>query len=86
MGIAQWGLGSYERYVCGEGDEWLAAASQAARTLVETQESAGRHRGWLEPRAYAHTYPITGPAVGDGSRTVRKPLLRVQGETRNGAR
>jgi hypothetical protein len=83
MAIAQWGLGSYERYVCGEGDEWLAAASQAAEHLVETQESAGRHRGgWLEPRAYGHTYPITGPwlsAMAQGQ--CASLLLRVHGET-----
>lgn len=57
MGISQWGLGCYERYLSGEGDEWLAAAGGAARYLVEAQEPAG---GWPEANA-PHTFRIPAP-------------------------
>lgn len=57
MGISQWGLGCYERYLSEEGDEWLAAALAAGRFLVETQEPTG---GWPEPKG-THTYRLTAP-------------------------
>jgi heparosan-N-sulfate-glucuronate 5-epimerase len=57
MGIAQWGLGAYERFVLGEGEEWLAAAVTASHYIVDEQRRNGHQRGgWLEPRAYAHTF------------------------------
>jgi heparosan-N-sulfate-glucuronate 5-epimerase len=57
MGIAQWGLGSYERYLLGEGEEWLTAAIKAARHIVDQQRREGRLRGgWSEPQAYSHTF------------------------------
>ena len=57
MGISQWGLGCYERYLSGEGEEWLAAALGACRHLTEVQEPTG---GWLEPNA-PHTFRLTAP-------------------------
>jgi hypothetical protein len=57
MGFAQWGLGAYERYLLGEGEEWLAAAGTAARHVVDQQSRDGRLRGgWPEPRPHAHTF------------------------------
>jgi heparosan-N-sulfate-glucuronate 5-epimerase len=58
MGVAQWGLGAFERYLLDEGEAWLAAATAAATHLVEQQDTTpGRLRGgWPEPRAYAHTF------------------------------
>jgi hypothetical protein len=57
MGISQWGLGCYERYLSGEGEEWLAAALAAAQHLLDEQEPAG---GWPEPNA-THTYRLSTP-------------------------
>jgi heparosan-N-sulfate-glucuronate 5-epimerase len=57
MGIAQWGLGAYERYLLGEGEEWLAAATTAARYVVDQQGREGRLRGsWPEPQPHTHTF------------------------------
>jgi heparosan-N-sulfate-glucuronate 5-epimerase len=57
MGIAQWGLGAFERYVAGEGDAWLEAAARAAEHLVGEQQRSGPLKGgWPEPFAYAHTF------------------------------
>lgn len=57
MGISQWGLGCYERYLSEEGEEWLAAALDAGRFLADAQEPTG---GWPEPNA-THTYRLTAP-------------------------
>jgi hypothetical protein len=57
MGIAQWGLGAYERYLLGEGEDWLAAAKTAARHVLDQQLQEGRLRGgWPEPHPHAHTF------------------------------
>ena len=49
MAVAQWGLGSYERYLLGEGESWLAAAIEAGRYAIEQQVAGGtRDGGWLE--------------------------------------
>lgn len=62
IAVGQWGLAAYERYVAGEGDEWLEATLAAARHLVEKQErSPGREGGWLEPFDYPHTLRMRGP-------------------------
>ena len=57
MAISQWGLGCYERYLSGEGDEWLTAALAAGQHLASEQESAG---GWAEPNG-THTYRLSAP-------------------------
>jgi hypothetical protein len=64
MGIAQWGLGAFERHVLGEGEAWLAAAAGAAEHLVERQrhasESGAATGTWPEPHPYAHTFRTGG--------------------------
>jgi heparosan-N-sulfate-glucuronate 5-epimerase len=56
MGIAQWGLGAYDRYLLGEGELWLEAATKAARYVADQQGPEGRLRGgWPEPRP-PHTF------------------------------
>ena len=76
---AQRGLGAYERYLQGEGDEWLDAARRAADVLVEQQAETG---AWLQLRPYPHTYSIAAPwlssmAQGEGASL----LVRVHLET-----
>ena len=62
MAIAQWGLGSYERYLLGEGEQWLAAALEAGRFAVEHQVVGGsRDGGWLEPEEHPHTFQTSRP-------------------------
>jgi hypothetical protein len=60
--IAQWGLGAYERYLAGEGDEWLAVLEPAVEYLLSNQVPSGSRQGaWLEPLSSRHTFPIDGP-------------------------
>ena len=62
MAVAQWGLGSYERYLLGEGEAWRAAAIEAGRYAVEQQVAGGnRDGGWLEPEEHPHTFRTTSP-------------------------
>jgi heparosan-N-sulfate-glucuronate 5-epimerase len=62
MGVAQWGLGAFERYLLGEGEDWLAASTAAARHIVEHQERSGLLRGgWFEPRGHRHTFTTPAP-------------------------
>lgn len=58
IAVGQWGLGAYERYLHGEGREWLEAASAAGREAVESQRPDG---GLPEPRLRPHTFPVEPP-------------------------
>jgi heparosan-N-sulfate-glucuronate 5-epimerase len=70
VAVAQWGLGCYERYLGGEGDAWLVAATRAAQHLVNDQQRGGPNDGaWLQLDAMPHTYRIEPPwasAMGQG--------------------
>lgn len=62
MGVSQWGLGCYERYLAGEGEPWRTAAVAAGRFLVDEQLRDGPLRGgWPEPFDYPHTFYVRGP-------------------------
>ena len=58
MGISQWALGCYERYLEGEGEVWLDAARQAGDYLVAEQSADG---GWYEEHAHPHTFVVRAP-------------------------
>jgi hypothetical protein len=58
MGISQWALGCYERYLEGEGEVWLNAARQAGDYLVAEQSAGG---GWYEEHAHPHTFVVRAP-------------------------
>jgi heparosan-N-sulfate-glucuronate 5-epimerase len=81
---AQRGLGSFERWVAGEGEEWLEGARRAADVLVERQAEGGPHDGgWVQLRPYPHTYVLGPPwvsamAQGEGASL----LVRMHAETR----
>jgi D-glucuronyl C5-epimerase-like protein len=80
---AQRGLGAFERFVGGEGDEWLEGARRAADVMVDQQEPEGVHEGgWVQRHAYPHTYALDPPwvsamAQGEGASL----LVRVHAET-----
>jgi heparosan-N-sulfate-glucuronate 5-epimerase len=62
MGVSQWGLGAFERYLDGEGEQWLEAASAAAEHIRSEQHTQGGGRGgWFEPKGHPHTFDITAP-------------------------
>jgi heparosan-N-sulfate-glucuronate 5-epimerase len=80
---AQRGLGCFERWVAGEGEEWLDGARRAADVLVERQAAGGAHDGgWVQLRPYPHTYVLEPPwvsamAQGEGASL----LVRLHRET-----
>jgi heparosan-N-sulfate-glucuronate 5-epimerase len=57
-----WGLGAFERYLKGEGEEWLAGARAAGKHLIETQQRGGNQQGaWRHHFRMPHTYRIDPP-------------------------
>ncbi|MBS1679502.1 MAG: hypothetical protein JST08_19175 [Actinobacteria bacterium] len=67
---AQWGLGAIERYLDGEGDEWLQGAKACADHIVANLEQDGPHDGaWMHLESMPHTFPLDPPwisAMGQG--------------------
>jgi heparosan-N-sulfate-glucuronate 5-epimerase len=62
VGICQWGLGSYERYLAGDGSRWLDAAVAAGDHLLAHQQRGGPlDGGWVHDFAYPHTYKLPPP-------------------------
>ncbi len=54
--IAQYGLGCFERWLAGDGDEWLDAALFTGRYLIDRQESDG---SWFHSQRFLHTFPLS---------------------------
>jgi heparosan-N-sulfate-glucuronate 5-epimerase len=83
VATAQWALGAFERYLAGEGDEWLACALEAGRYLGDDLEQGGALDGaWLHGMAMPHTYLLQPPwisamAQGEGASL----LVRLYAET-----
>jgi hypothetical protein len=80
VGTAQYGLGCYERWLAGDGEQWLEAALAAGRHLVSIQRADG---SWLHDFAFPHTFPLPPPwasgiAQGEGASL----LVRLHLETR----
>lgn len=86
---AQWGLGAYERYLAGEGDEWLAASIECGSYLIDHQETVGDHDGaWLHLTPIRHSYFLPAPWVSAMAQGEAASLLvrlyTVTGEQRFG--
>jgi len=70
---AQWGLGAFERYLGGEGEQWRDAAVECARHLAGRQETKGpRAGGWTHTFSLDHTFDvgerwISGMAQGEAA-------------------
>ncbi len=83
VAVAQWGLGSYELFLAGEGEVWLARAVDCAAFLLAEQERGGpRDGGWLYRVPFPHTFPLQPPwisamAQGEGASL----LIRLHLET-----
>ena len=79
----QHGLGCYERYLGGDGDQWLEAMLAAARHLADVQVPAGRQAGGYPHRKpFLHSYRLTPPwlsAMAQGQ--AASLLIRAHVET-----
>jgi heparosan-N-sulfate-glucuronate 5-epimerase len=62
VGVCQWALGSYERYLAGDGKQWLTGAIAAGDYLVARQEQDGPFDGgWVHQLPYPHTFALRPP-------------------------
>ncbi|HWF73616.1 MAG TPA: D-glucuronyl C5-epimerase family protein [Solirubrobacteraceae bacterium] len=62
IGVAQWGLGAYERHLAGDAGAWLGGALAASEYLLAGQVRSGAQDGaWLEPSELLHTYRVRAP-------------------------
>jgi hypothetical protein len=73
------GLGCHERWLAGDGEEWLDSARGAADLLVREQRADG---GWVHEFRYPHTFDVRPPwlsglAQGEGASL----LVRVHAAT-----
>ena len=83
IAFAQYGLGAHERYVHGEGEEWLAAARGVGDKLCEGQAEDG---SWKQLFDLPHTYHLKAPwisamAQGEAASLLTR-LHRATGEDR----
>ena len=80
--VAQWGLGAFEHWANGAGEQWLAASRQAADYLIERQVQGGDMDGaWQHDHLY-HTYNCDPPwasAMAQGQ--AASLLVRIGAET-----
>jgi hypothetical protein len=58
VGTTQYALGCYERWLAGDGDEWLDATRAASEHLLAIQQPDGR---WLQTLPMRHTFDTGAP-------------------------
>jgi hypothetical protein len=64
VACAQLGIGGYERYLAGEGDEWLELARGAGDRIAAHLLPDGPRRGALEHNFdFPHTFPMRTPWI-----------------------
>jgi heparosan-N-sulfate-glucuronate 5-epimerase len=83
VALIQWGLGCYERYLAGDGEQWRSAALEAGGRLVDDQQREGRLAGgWVHTFPLAHTYPLRPPWLSSMAQgEAASFLLRLLEET-----
>jgi hypothetical protein len=79
VGVTQYGLGCYERWLAGEGSVWLEAALGAGRHLASIQEPDGK---WCHDEPFPHTFPLLPPwASGITQGQAASLLVRLHADT-----
>lgn len=83
VSVAQYGLGAYERWIAGDGEEWFEAALATGQFLVMSQEPDG---SWLNQDAFGHTFPLRAPwrcgmAQGEGASLLVRLYLQTREQT-----
>jgi heparosan-N-sulfate-glucuronate 5-epimerase len=80
---AQWGLGAFERFLDGQGEEWLEGARTCADYVIANLQDGGpRHGAWLHLVPMPHTFPLDPPwisAMAQGE--IASLLVRIHLET-----
>ena len=85
--VHQWGLGAYERYLAGEGEQWLRNAMDVGRYALERQVRGGPQDGlWLNRLPYTKTFQLpagwpSAMAQGEGASLLTR-LYIATGEER----
>jgi hypothetical protein len=75
----QWGIGAFERFVLGEGEEWLHRARRVGDHLCQTQDRGG---GWTHPFPARHTWRlVAGWLSGMAQGEAASLLVRLAIET-----
>jgi heparosan-N-sulfate-glucuronate 5-epimerase len=76
VATCQAGLASYERYLDGDGAEWLEGALAVGRWLVDQQVRTGSQvGGWRHLETYAHTFDLRPPWLSGMSQGQGASLL-----------
>jgi len=87
VATCQAGLASYERFLAGDGDDWLTGAIAVGRWLVDQQTRGGsQDGGWQHTGAYAHTFDLRPPwlsamAQGEGASLLVRLYLETAEES-----
>lgn len=89
--VHQWGLGAYERYLAGEGDQWLQNAIDVGEYALSQQLAAGERDGlWLNRLPYTKTFQLaagwpSAMAQGEGASLLTRLYLETRDERYAGA-
>ena len=79
VAVTQHALGCYERWLGGEGEQWLQASLTTARRLVTMQSPDG---SWLHHEPFRHTFRLPPPwASGIAQGQAVSLLVRLHRET-----
>ena len=83
VATAQWALGALDRFLTGEGEEWLKAAVEAGNYLLQEQEQTGSRAGaWLHGTSLRATYLLPAPwTSGMAQGECASVLVRLHQET-----
>jgi heparosan-N-sulfate-glucuronate 5-epimerase len=85
--VHQWGLGAYERYLAGEGEQWLRNALDVGEYALSEQLEGGDRDGlWLNRLPYTKTFQLpagwpSAMAQGEGASLLARLHLET-GEER----
>jgi hypothetical protein len=76
VACSQLGLGVYERYLAGEGEQWLGLARAIGERVCEHQVAEGPRRGGLEHDFdFPHTFPLRAPWISSMAQGEAASLL-----------
>ena len=84
--VHQWGLGAYERYVAGEGEQWLQNAIEVGEYALSRQLAEGERDGlWLNRLPYTKTFQLpagwpSAMAQGEGASLLTRLYLATRDE------